>query len=513
MFRTPTFPLLLTLLALLAGGLAAQPARTNGRTGPTPELLMPDSLTRATDVLWEDDLPRELAESDSLGIFRRTVWGFSKSALGLELLRLQVTDRGTSGSLERVLLEEIPPGQDVAALVWMPEAASVWLATNPVEGSTEKPKLYRSSFDIDGLPGQFRESKFPEDLIRVGRMRSVDGQLVVLGESGQKDARSVRLFVAPWAGSRLADWASNGERPFRRDRYDLVVFPGLAVIVGGGPEAGSREEMSDARLSLAARFGYPHVGEFQVSVLPLPRPVSHFSAMTAGVHAVATADFAMLARNDPQTSLTLMVTNDIGEGTSTNWRMVPMNAPARRGARILYNQSDTQLLILGGRTLDGSDANTILAFDCPDFANAPTPQQVEEEENRRLLEVAKRQMPELDADRVRESALKKGRYVLTFFPGDGRDGEVALESLSTSSSFRALTMGAYVNRVGPANDKGQSAKYGVSKFPALVLHTANGRVLAVHEGSVPTMEDVFRVTSPIRDPVGTHPDTTAGPNR
>lgn len=512
MFRK-ALPFLVMMALMLGGSLSAQPGRPpRGSGGSAPELATPADLRKMTLAAWEDDLPRELAESPTLGIFRRTLWGFAEGALGPELLRLDVTDRGTSGSLQRLQLTDIPPGQKPAAIVWMPEAASVWLATNPVEGSTEKPRLFRAPFDINGQPGPFREDKLPESVARVGRMRNVDGQLVVLGESAPAGQRNVRLHVAPWAGAKLADWASNDELPFARGSYELVTFPGLAVIVGGGPEAGSREEMADARLNLAARFNYPFVGEFRTGVLPLPRPVSHVSAICAGTHAVATADYAMLAKDDPQTSLTLLATNDIGEGTSTNWRMVRMDEPTRRGARLLLNQTDSQLLLLGGRTADGKDANTVVAFPCPDFATTPSPQQLEEADRRRMLEVARRRIPELGTENVRKAALERGRYIVTFFPGEGAPGDEATELLASSRAFRSMTENTYVNRIAAANDKGTSSKFGVTKFPALVLHTANGRVLAVHEGAVPTMEDVFRVTAPSRDPAGAHPDTTAGPN-
>ncbi len=489
----------------------AQPRAVRRTPVRAPELASPDLLARAADADWEDDLPHELADSPCLGMFRRTIWGFSRQALGLELLSLDVTDRGTSGSLQRHLLDEIPPGQDPAAMEWMPEAASVWLATNPAPGSPEKPRLYRAKFDVSGMPGEFREARFPEGLERVGRMRSIDGQLVVAGETGAGGRKELRLFLAPWTGSKLADWAANDPVPFDREKYDLVVFPRLALVAGGGPEAGAPGELSDARLNRAVDLNYPQVGPFRTATQPLPRPVSHLSAISSGPHAVAVADFSMLAHDDAGTSLTLLATNDIGSGTSPRWRMITMNAPARRGARLLHNVSDSQLLVLGGRTLDGAEAGTIAAFRCPDYSLQRSAEDIEEEERLRLLRVAEGQLPEYGVENIRERALKKNKYVLTFSPGEGREGEDALEALAGSGSFRMMTAEAYVNRVSAKHDDGYSAKLGVRRFPALVLHTANGKVLAIHEGSMPTLEDMFRVTAPTRDPVGTHPDTSEGP--
>ena len=505
----------LTLASLiLAGSASAQEAAARRSTIPDldaipqmPSRSVAKPIGKTVGSEWEVELPAEMANSRGIAAFRRTLAAVVKDASGVELVSVELGDRGTSGTTTRKALPEIPAGQEPVGLEYMPGAGVLWLATT----STAKDAggmLFSSSFDKKGSPTGFKRQELPAAIKEVLSIKASGNMLAVVARENLGERGGIRIWGAPWLETRLGAWQSSDQLLTSREDFATLLNGTSMSVLGGTPEGRSAQELAEARESWSVRFGNEMISQWRVDPMRLPWPVEGPSATTAGPISILAGRMPKGVMADGDSSLTLLIAGEASRGQRGPWRPVVTNAAARRGAKLVVSESDSQLLVVGGKDASGRDIKTVASISIPRWADSISQEALEAEQREEEYLRARYALGRLTYEQAVELSRENNKYILTIIPAPGEEGrDFILKLGNPESAARKMLVGALINvRDDGTLPSGLPGKVQPSAgSSSAVLHTAGGTIISVMDSQDPTPEEIFQLTAPVRDPPGTHP--------
>jgi len=471
---------------------------------PPSPVQRPVGKTVGTD--WEAPLPPEMAKAKGIAAFRRNLSAVIKDASGVALLSLDLADNGTSGTMTRHAIEEVPAGQEPVGLAYMPKAGQLWLATTS-SAKDAGGMLFSSGFDAKGAPTGFRRHELPGAIKEILSIKVSDNMLAVVARDNLGERPGIRVWGAPWLESKLGSWQSSDQLlTARRDFTTLLSKSGFTVL-GGTPEGRTPQEMTEARESWSVRFGNDMISQWRADTLPLPWPVEGPSATVAGQVSIVAGRMPKGAVEDGETSLTLLIAGEVDKNTRGNWRPVVTQASARLGAKLVINEADSQLLVIGGTDSEGRDIASVASISIPRWADSISLEAIEAQQREEEYQRARYSLGKMTFDEAVAAARTQEKYILTIIPGQGEEGRDFITTLGNpKSAGRKMMMGALINVADDGRvPDGLPGKVQPGGNSVAVLHTASGNVITTLDTPTPSPEEIFQLTAPIRDPPGTHP--------
>jgi hypothetical protein len=512
MFNQSKSVLLAVASLMVAGSALAQTASRSEAirfSDAIPEMTprpVQKAVGQTVGADWEAPLPPEMAMSKGIAAFRRNLSAVVKDASGVALLSVELGDKGTSGTMTRKALDEVPTGQEPVGLAYMPKAGQLWLATT-ASAKDAGGMLFSSGFDAKGLPTGFRRQELPSAIKEVISIKVSDNVLAVVARENLGERGGIRVWGAPWLESKLGTWQSSDQLLTARADFATLLDRSSMTVLGGTPEGRSPKEMTEARECWSVRFGNDMISQWRADAQPLPWPVEGPSATTAEPISIVAGRMPKGAVLDSETSLTLLIAGEIGKGTRGSWRPVVTNAAARLGAKLVINEADSQLLVIGGKDSAGRDVASVASISIPRWADSLSMEALEARAREEAYQRSRYSLGKMTFDEAVAAAVKQDKYILTIIPGPGEEGRDFITTLGDPrSAGRKMMTGALINVADDGKvPSGLPGKLQPNGGSIAVLHTASGNVLRTMDTPTPSPEDFFQLTAPIRDPAGTHP--------
>jgi hypothetical protein len=482
------------LLVLAACAQAQQPADPAPPREPAPAPARDLSAARPRAIAvaqpaWEQELPADLAGARAFALAFGHLFGLAGDGT---LLRIGITDGGTTGSLVLLPPEGLPEKREALGFAIDGNSAMLYLALR--ESADAPARLFRAPLDPMGGVGAFAEIPAAPALRRLDSLLAADGSVLVLGaEDPTAPARVWRHF--PERRDRRL-WASGPKLP--RDRRGAAAFLlKRHLLLAGGTEAADDGTRRAARFTASVRLA----DEDWPPWTPRTGPLDRDAAAASG--ALGATSLMLLGDADERhTSVTLSLSMPTADGGATPWRTAAFNAAGRRGATLLHEPGRALALVAGGTLADGTPARTLLALALPAGLARPVPSE-EERLAARADEVLKaiRKSQESDRERFRREPGSE-EFVLTIIPGDGRAGQEFIANVLGAGRPLSFARNAEVRVLTGAEGQAAASAFATERLPAMILHRRDGTVLSRHYGATLTGRDMFTLTAPMRQPRG-----------
>lgn len=484
---------LAAIFLLLAACLRAQvpdpPLPRKPAPAPPRELARVPRAVEAHAPAWEAELPADLAAARAFALNADHLYGLSADGT---LLRIGVTEGGTTGSLALLAPEGLPETREALGFAIDGHSATLYLALR--EGADAPARMFRAPLDPLASVGKYTEIGEAPALRRVDRIVADDGNVLVLGaEDPAAPARVWRHF--PERRERRL-WAAGPEVP--RDRRDAAAYLlERHLLLAGGTEAADDGTRRAARFTASLRLADEDWPAWMPRTGPLDRDADRASGVVGARNLMLLAD-----ADETHTSVTLSLSMPSENGSATPWRSAAYNAPARRGATLLHEIGRAQALVVGGTLADGTAARTLVSLPLAEGLARPALSE-EEALAQRAEQVIERvrKSQEVDRQRFRREAGSE-EFVLTILPGDGRAGQEFVANVLGGGRPLSFARNAEVRILTGAEGQSAARDLDAERLPAMILHRRDGTVLSRHYGATLTGRDMFTLTAPMRQPRG-----------
>lgn len=468
------------------------------------QAMFPEQFRRL-ELSWEHYLQPPLAEAEHFVAFNLHLIGAVQPEEGqLRLYRQRMSAGGLRDDAEPLEREGLPEDFRLEAMTANAYTQSLVLAGRTAGG----PVVFGAALDPQGVAteGWAPLNALPEGVEgRFSKAHSHDGSLFLFarvpaeGEYAQLAGYTINLGLP----ENMRAWTTMPPPPAARRGESVVMLQNAVFILGG--EETVEEGTAPGHLPMRTRYEAPDFAPWDRPFRPVDLRLRDTVGFGYG-SAVFLAPRVPAAPEPvddeeappPPSMMEFQYAPDMGGGNLGHWRSILVeHAPAEIRAMTVDPGHSRLLLFTETETTDSETAVLHLAaYSLPTWIPGRRPS---DEESLRAHEARHAREPaRLPVDALLESIQDYESHGLIILPGDDEDTSLDIRLRMGSTRHRYMTMGSVTTFLEGAQGEEARQRFGVASTPAYVLLDKNGQVVGRHEGSIPSNEELFRLTSPIR---------------
>ncbi len=499
------------LLAAAAAGTLA-PTDLWAQPGSLEEMeaLFPDEIRRL-DLSWEHSFAAPLADASHFAAFNlHLIVGLQPEEEALALHRLRMGADGFRGEEEPVDTEGLPEDFQLEAMTPNAYTQALVLAGQTAEG----PAVYVARLDAEASPSGPWEplASLPEGFNgHFFKGHSYDGHLFLFsrlprGDRPELAAHTINLALP----EEMRSWTTMPPPPEVRRGDSVVMLRNRVYQVGGQvlPEEGG-----------AARPGYvpyrtgfesPDFTEWERIFRPVPLEYSDTLGIGYGSAiflaqrepwAPETSGEEEEAQPEPPSVMQLQLATDYGGGELGHWRPLVLEQPPAEIRDMVVDPGYGRLLLFTEPD-DDSDAEEerselrLSAYSLPSWMPSRRPS--DEELQRAHYAQHAVEPARLPVDTLLSGMAEENAHGVIILPGSDEDTSLDLRLRMGSTRHRYMMMGSMTTFLEGTQGEEARQRYNVGATPAYIILDPEGNEVGRHEGGIPSNEELFRLTSPLR---------------
>ncbi len=491
------------LTAALAGGFL--PGSGPAQPGNLEELesMFPDDFRRL-ELGWEHYLTPPLSDAAHFAAFNlHLIAGVQPEDEPLRLHRLRMGTAGFRDEAEPMALDGLPDDFVLQAMTPNPYTQSLVLAGQTAGGPAVFAAPLDSEAAVDGpwepleqLPEGFDGNFF--------KGHSYDGHLFLFsrlprGDRPELAAHTINLGLP----EEMRSWTTMPPPPQVRRGDSLVMLRNRVYQLGGEvlPEGGG--EPQPGHVPFRTTYEPPDFTEWERIYRPVPVRYTDtvgFGYGSAIFLAQRTYETPEPEEGEeapePPNALDLQVAIDAGGGDLSHWRTLILEHPPAEVRSLVVDPGYGRLLLFAEPEDADEEELRMSAYPLPSWMPARTPSDEEAERAhyaKHAVEPAR-----LPVDTLLSGMQEEGAHGLIIIPGDDEDTSLDLRLRMGSTRHRYLTMGTMSTFLEGSQAQEARSRYSIGQTPAYIILDPNGNEVGRHEGSIPSNEELFRLTSPLR---------------
>ena len=501
--RSALLPTLLVIVCAVASAQTMTPRPTPNRTAapsPTRTLipLQEDGSLHLTKS-WDRPLSGTLSQATDFCVFRLNLYLAANDATaGPQLWALPMKSDNASGPATAVSLAGIPSQFRISAIGANPMLNQFFIAGNENGAAT----IYQGQQITGGSFGDWKKlPPFPEQTPPAFKDIHEDGEFTFFLTASDETAEG--HFTGGWAantgaGAEQFQWRKiPAPKSLRKGSSVFVV--GDSVIQAGGIR-GENDEPDMESIT----FDKKNFGAWQPGYIPLARVVQDSIGAGEG-SSMFIASREAPKHEGPSEPPRAYFSTALNAKNFSLWNSVFLpfvDEPLR--AMAIDPGHNRLLLITEGA--EGKDP-LLTAYELPAYVSAHRKTDAE----LKLINEAKAAAnpPRVSPAEALAEARKKETAALMIVSTGEKEEDIHTRVQLRSNQFRYATRGAVITYLTGAEGAALLRQYDISGTPAYLLIDKDGKLLSHISGRVPSTQDMFELTKPLRAPAGEATPTPA----
>ena len=438
------------------------------------------------------DLAPPMGECDAFAVYNGNLLGARLGSAPLRLHRVELNADFAANPISEIAIPALPDGFTPQAMTANPFTQHLVVAGKVGDAI----QVWKSSFDakLELGPWEVMPPIAVPDAVRVRELMVMGEYVLVLDEW----SREGDLSPGGWAANlgqaeELFRWIEIPRPSGARRDYCVLVGKGMLMSAGG--RIGAGDNALPNYTTEGVPFDQTTFGAWTDQYIPVtPRLSSSVGTSFGASTFLAQRRPLPLQSGDLPTSMTVFSQLERPDGSRTLWLEYYLSQPPAEVRALLVDPGNSRILVIAPTGREGT--LRVAGYNLPKFF--PAQVVTEKEQTLRFYEKAAAQPARRSVQETLARARDSGRLALLVITSGDREEDVNLRFNMRTSRYRQMTMNAESTYLDGEAGRAALAEYGVRGTPALLLVDPQGTVVKQHTGSIPSIRELFELTTPTR---------------